>query len=80
MPTVFIVFGFILKFYSNEHYPIHIHVIKGNARAKFLIDPVELIENQCLKTSEIKLIESVIEENKEVIAEHWNKYFNNSAK
>lgn len=78
MPTVFIVFGFIFKFYSNEHSPIHIHVIKGKAKAKFTISPVRLVENHGLKPAEIKLVESVIEENVEVISEHWNKYFNNS--
>ena len=80
MPTVFIVFGFIFRFYSNEHYPIHIHVIKGRARAKFTIEPVRLVENKGLKPAELKLVESVIEENKEIIAEHWNRYFNISKK
>ena len=27
--------------------------------------------------TELKMIESIIEENQEIIAEHWNKYFNN---
>ena len=76
MPTVFIIFGFVFKFYSNEHEPIHIHVLKGGAKAKFTINPVHLVENYGLKPAEIKLVESVIEENQEVIAEHWNRYFN----
>ena len=76
MPTVFIIFGFVFKFYSNEHEPIHIHVLKGGAKAKFTINPVRLVENYGLKPAEIKLVESVIEENQEVIAEHWNRYFN----
>ena len=76
MPTVFIVFGFIFRFYSNDHSPIHIHVIKGRNRAKFTISPVRLIENHGFKPAELKLVEAVIEENKEVIAEQWNRYFN----
>lgn len=56
-------------YYSNEHSPIHVHVTKGGARA---------IENNGLKPSELKLVESIIEENVEVIAEHWNNYFNKS--
>ena len=63
MPTVFILFGFIFKFYSNEHEPIHIHVIKGGSKAKFTIDPVYLVENLGFKPAEIKLAESIIEEN-----------------
>lgn len=76
MPTVFIIFGFIFKYYSNEHEPIHIHVFKGDATAKYTITPVSLVENHGFKPSELKLIESIIEENKEIIAEHWNAYFN----
>lgn len=78
MPTIFILFGFRFLFYANDHEPIHVHVVKGNIRAKFLLNPVEVVENHGLKPSEIKMAESVIEENKEVIAEHWNKFFNKS--
>lgn len=78
MPTIFILFGLRFLFYANDHEPIHVHVVKGNIRAKFLLNPVEMVENHGLKPSEIKMAESVIEENKEVIAEHWNKFFNKS--
>lgn len=76
MPTIFILFGFRFMYYSNEHSPIHVHVKKGGAMAKFALYPVKLVENNGLKPSEIKLAESIIEENVEVIAEHWNNYFN----
>lgn len=76
MPTVFVLFGFVFKFYSNEHEPIHIHVLKGSAKAKYSLAPVMLIENHGLKPAELKLVESIIEENAEIIAEHWNRYFN----
>lgn len=76
MPTIFILFGFRFMFYANDHEPIHVHVIKGNTRAKFKIFPVELVENHGLKAAKLKLAESVIEENEEIIAEHWNKFFN----
>lgn len=78
MPTIFILFGFRFLFYANDHEPIHVHVMKDNISAKFLLDPVRLVSNHGLKPSEIKMAESVIEENKEVIAEHWNKFFNKS--
>ena len=76
MPTIFILFGFRFMFYANDHEPIHIHVIKGDTKAKFTISPIRLVENYGLKPSELKLVESIIEENEEVIAEHWNKFFN----
>lgn len=78
MPTIFILFGFRFMFYANDHEPIHVHVVKGNISAKFTLFPVDLIENNGLKPAEPKLVESVIEENKEVISEHWNKFFNRS--
>lgn len=78
MPTIFIIFGFRFQFYSNDHTPIHVHVVKGTSRAKYNLFPVELINNQGFKPSELKLIESIIEENVETISEHWNTYFNNN--
>ena len=65
-------------FYSNDHEPIHVHVVKGDISAKFTISPVALVHNNGLKPAEIKMVEAVIEENREIIAEHWNKFFNNN--
>ena len=56
--------------------PIHVHVVKGDSMAKFSINPVTLIENYGMSNSEVKMIESIIEENEEIIAEHWNNFFN----
>jgi len=50
--------------------------VKGNVNAKFTIFPVKLVENNGLKPPELKMVEAVIEENVEVIAEHWNRFFN----
>ena len=46
MPTIFEYFGFIFKFYSNEHEPIHVHVIKGEAEVVFeiIVDNAEIVE------------------------------------
>ncbi len=78
MPTIFILFGFRFMFYANDHEPIHVHVSKGGATAKFTISPVKLVKNNGMKPSEVKLVESIIEENQEIIMEHWNKFFNKS--
>jgi hypothetical protein len=81
MPEIFRLFGLRFLFYANDHQPIHVHVVKGKgaitSEAKFTLDPVELIENNGLSKGEIKLAEAIIEENKEIIAQHWNKFFNN---
>ncbi|MBR1786861.1 MAG: DUF4160 domain-containing protein [Paludibacteraceae bacterium] len=76
MPTLFIVFGFRFMFYSNDHTPIHVHVIKGDAEARFQVQPdVILLDNKGLKLSEVKLAESLVEENKEMIIERWKAFF-----
>ena len=77
MPTLFIIFGYRFFFWSNDHEPIHIHVSKGDSEAKFQVLEVELIENHGFKKNELKMIESVIEENKDIIIERWNNYFKN---
>jgi hypothetical protein len=80
MPVVFIFFGMRFVFFSNDHEPIHIHVIKGKGRikesAKFQVVPeVKLLENNGLQHNELKMAEMVIEENIDVITESWNRYF-----
>ena len=65
-------------FYSNDHTPIHVHVVKGGAKAKFNLFPVKLVDNIGFKPAELKMIEAIIEENVETIAQHWNMFFNNN--
>ena len=76
MPTLFIIFGFRFMFYSNDHPPIHIHVIKDGCEAKYNIEPVELVFNHGFKRHDLSLIESIVLENKEIIIDRWRSYFN----
>lgn len=79
MPTVFILLGFRFSFYSNDHEPIHIHVFKEDFHAKYnLIPSVELVKNDGFKKSELKTIEGLITENREIIIASWNEFFNNN--
>ena len=82
MPELLRLFGLRFLFFSNDHEPLHIHVVKGKgkmvAQAKFLLNPVELVSNQGLTASELKLAEAVIEENKDLFVERWNQFFNNN--
>ena len=75
MPTLFYLFGYRFYFWSNDHEPIHVHVSKGESDAKFNVIDVELIDNYGFKKNELRLIESLIEENKEVITARWKEYF-----
>lgn len=76
MLTLFIIFGFRFMFYSNDHTPIHIHVIKDGCEAKYNVEPVELVFSHGFKRHDLSLIESIVLENKEIIIERWRSYFN----
>jgi hypothetical protein len=80
MPLIFSFFGLRFAFYSNDHLPIHIHVVRGKGAsdesAVFQVSPeIKLVENHGLKPAELKMAEIVIEENKEMIIEKWNDFF-----
>ena len=75
MPTVFIFFGFRFLFYSNDPETVHVHVIKDGCEAKYNVSPVQLVYNHGFKKQQIAIIESVIEENAEVITERWKAFF-----
>ncbi len=76
MPELFRLFGIRFFFFSNEHLTIHIHIKNADGTAKFEVESVKLIENNGIKSKDIYLAESIIEENKEVIIERWKEYFN----
>ena len=35
MPKIFEYFGFVFLFYSNEHEPVHVHVLHGDRQTVF---------------------------------------------
>ena len=76
MPTIFILFGFRFLFYANDHEPIHVHVISQDGEAKFKVgDEVTLMDNKGMKPKDLKLAESIIEENKELVITEWIKIY-----
>lgn len=81
MPELLRLFGLRFLFYSNDHEPMHIHVVKGKGNiaehAKFNLSPVELVENSGLSASELKLAEGIIEDNADLFIERWVEHFNN---
>lgn len=75
MPTVFTIFGYRFMFYSNDHEPIHVHIVKDGKEAKYNIKPLEQVFNNGYKNHEIAIIESLIMENEDTIKERWIEYF-----
>lgn len=76
MPTLFRAFGLRFFFYSNEHEPIHIHVRNADGEAKFDMEMMKWIDTRGLKNKDLKLAESLIEENKDLIITAWHNNFN----
>lgn len=76
MSTIFVFFGFRFMFYSNDHEPIHVHVIKDGNEAKYNVSPLTQIYNHGFKKHDIALIESIISENEAVIIDRWKEFFN----
>lgn len=79
MPVVFRHKGYRFFFYSNEgdpREPLHIHVRKGEAVAKFWLVPrVSLAESYAMSSAELRELMGVIEKNQDVIERYWNEHF-----
>lgn len=80
MPVVFENNGYRFFFFSNECEPLeplHIHVRRREATAKFWILPqVCLVESYAMSPADIRKIEKIINNNKNIIKRKWNEYFN----
>ena len=68
-------FGIRFFFFSNEHLPIHVHIKNSDVDAKFEVNPVKQVENKGIKSKDIYLAESIIEENQDIIEAKWKEYF-----
>ncbi len=76
MPTLFEILGFQFKFYSNDHLPIHVHVTKGDAEARIILEPeVKLDWNRGFKAGDMKKIMTVTKAFSEDIKAAWIKHF-----
>ena len=79
MPVIFRWNGFRFHFFSNEGdplEPVHIHVVKGEADAKFWLFPeVEVAYNHGFNARTLRQLGSVVEQRREEIEEVWNEHF-----
>jgi len=79
MPIIFRYKGYIFFFFSNENMPrepIHVHVRKAEALAKFWIEPeVKIAEAYSFSSSELKELLEVIEQNKNLFIRSWHEHF-----
>ena len=62
-------------FYSDVHEPVHVHITNGGREAKYNVQPVRMVYNHGFKKHELSLIESLVEENVDVIVDRWHEFF-----
>lgn len=76
MPTILREQGFRFHFYLNDHLPMHVHVSKGRAEAKVLLEPaVEVAKNNGFKPQEIKRVVEIVKDNYEYLIQQWHETY-----
>ena len=79
MPVVFRWNGYRFHFFSNEGEPlepVHIHVVKDDADAKFWLFPeVEVAYNRGFSARVLRELREVVDERRAEIEEAWNEHF-----
>lgn len=63
-------------FYSaDQHEPSPVHVERKDSEAKFWLDPVRLESSRGFRRPEIRQIEDLIFEKKDLLLKAWHEYF-----
>ena len=83
MPTLFEYFGIIIKFYSNEHEPIHVHAYYNDAEIKvsfFIRDgkiyrTTYVLEHGIFPINKEKQLKKLIRKHKDDIVKLWVDFF-----
>jgi len=77
MPELFRHYGFIFLFFSHEHEPIHVHVRGNGGDAKYTWDGADFVREYAhqIKANDLKRIEQMISENKDIILKRWKEIF-----
>ncbi len=77
MPTVLRVGPYRFFFYSGDrNEPAHVHVERVACEAKFWLEPVRLERSGGFSRKDLKQILDVVEQNRLLLLERWNEYFN----
>ena len=84
MPKIFEYLSFIFRFYSNDHLPIHVHVIKQQNQSKcelnYTLKGLDLKWKKIkgfeeISNAEKKLAEKFIHKYHLKIVDKWNQFF-----
>tara|TARA_B100000768_G_scaffold156907_1_gene154686 strand:+ start:134 stop:370 length:237 start_codon:yes stop_codon:yes gene_type:complete len=76
MPTILRIGPYRFFFYSNENQePAHIHIQRERMLAKFWLNPVALASSARFSAQELRKLQQLVIENRQVFLESWNEYF-----
>jgi hypothetical protein len=76
VPTVLVVGPYRFFFYSNEYgEPVHIHVQRDSAIAKFWLSPQSLARSRGFSAQELTKLSRIVAEHRDQFEERWNEYF-----
>jgi hypothetical protein len=76
MPTVLHVGPYRFFFYSSDgDEPIHVHVDRDSAVAKYWVRPPQLDHGRGFRPSELRKIRRIIEAHQPMIIEAWDEFF-----
>jgi hypothetical protein len=77
MPTAMRIGPYRFFFYAGDRdEPQHVHVERDNNLAKFWLDPVRLQTGGGFSRRELSRIQTLVEDNREMLARSWNEFFN----
>ncbi|NUM52229.1 MAG: DUF4160 domain-containing protein [Candidatus Hydrogenedentes bacterium] len=77
MPTVIHdIRGYRVFFFSLDRgEPVHVHVAKGRAHAKYWMQPLELARSRNFRAYELNEIAQILENNRAIIERKWHEHF-----
>lgn len=80
MPTVLNIKGYRFFFWSNEKgEPIHVHVEKAGASAKFWLEPIEEVYSYGFTGKQRKEILKILQSNYNTLRNKWHEHFDNDS-
>ena len=77
MPEIYRIYGFKIRFFSDDHEPIHVHIVGKDGEARFELhgEKFTLSSSKNIKVSDLSRLEKSVNENADIIVERWKEYF-----
>ena len=76
MPTVLIIRGYRFFFVALDRgEPVHIHIEKDDAYAKYWLQPVRLAKSKGFNAKELSVIRGIIDKHQKSFVKRWNEFF-----